>query len=313
MAEDCAQRLQELARRVVATYRETGGINRIGDTELPSQSRVEAVLQRLLTVVFPGYHGGRISERACMETFVASKLDKVFVDLSTIIENTLSFCSHEPVHAPRPLPVPADGESMRDAAERVAIDYLGRLPEIRDLVKSDVEAAYEGDPAATNRDEVILCYPGLLAVTVHRLAHPLYLLGVPFVPRIMNEWAHGRTGTDIHPGATIGPSFFIDHATGVVIGETTEIGARVKIYQGVTLGALSFRKAPDGSLVKGGKRHPTIEDEVVIYANATILGGETVIGKGAVIGGGCWVTGPVSPGATIMTHTHTDRDQPRVP
>ncbi|MBU0742896.1 serine acetyltransferase [bacterium] len=307
MAEECADRLQKLARRMVSTYQGAGGINRIGDTELPSLSRVDAVLSRLLTVVFPGYRGGRISARACMETFVASNLDAVFVELSAIIENTLSFCSREPVHAPRPLPAPRDGESVGDVAERVAIDYLDRLPDVRGLVKSDVEAAFEGDPAAMSRDEVILCYPGLLAVTVHRLAHPLYELGVPFVPRIMNEWAHARTGTDIHPGAAIGPSFFIDHATGVVIGETSEIGSRVKIYQGVTLGALSFRRAPDGSLVKGGKRHPTIEDDATIYANATILGGETVIGRGAVIGGGCWVTKSVPPGVTVMTHTHTDR------
>ncbi len=308
MAEECADRLQKLAREMVATYQDAGGINRIGGTELPSQARVDSVLSRLLTIVFPGYHGGRISARACMETFVASHLDVLFVELSTIVENTLSFCSHEKVHTPCPLPEPRDGEDECGVAERVTIDYLGRLPGIRDLIKSDVEAAFEGDPAAMSRDEVILCYPGLLAVTVHRLAHPLYRLGVPFVPRIMNEWAHARTGTDIHPGANIGPSFFIDHATGVVIGETTDIGSRVKLYQGVTLGALSFRKASDGSLVKGGKRHPTIEDDVTLYANATILGGETVIGRGAVVGGGCWVTASVKPGVTITTHTHTNQD-----
>jgi len=308
MSEDCADRLQKLAGEIVGTYQGTGGINRIGDTELPSQSRVDAVLSRLLTVVYPGYHGGRISARSCMETFVASNLDAVFVELSTIIENTLSFCSHEAVHTPHPLPVPREDEDVRDAAERTAIEYLAGLPALRELVKSDVEAAFEGDPAAVSRDEVILCYPGLLAVTVHRLAHPLYRLGLPFVPRIMNEWAHARTGTDIHPGATIGPSFFIDHATGVVIGETTEIGARVKVYQGVTLGALSFRKSADGSLVKGGKRHPTIGDDATIYANATILGGETVVGRGAVIGGGCWVTKSVPAGATIMMNTHIDRE-----
>jgi len=162
-----------------------------------------------------------------------------------------------------------------------------------------VQAAYEGDPAAINTDEVILCYPGTFAIAVHRLAHPLYNLGVPLIPRIMNEWAHHRTGVDIHPGARIGPRFFIDHGTGVVIGETTDIGTGVKIYQGVTLGALSFPRNPDGSLVKGGKRHPTIEDEVTIYANATILGGDTVIGAGATIGGGTWLVSTVSPGAKV--------------
>ncbi len=308
MAKDCSDRAQDLARRIMDTYEGPGGINRIGDAELPSYSRVDKVIMRLLTIIFPGYHGERISAKACMETVVAANLDAVFVDLSTIVENTLAFSARETVHAPCPLPEAGDGETLRDVAERVTITYLEVLPAVRDLVKGDVKAAFEGDPAATSLDEVILCYPGLLAVTVHRLAHPLYRLGVPFVPRIMNEWAHARTGTDIHPGADIGPNFFIDHATGVVIGETTEIGARVKVYQGVTLGALSFRKAEDGSLIKGGKRHPTIESDATIYANATILGGDTVIGHGAVIGGGCWVTRSVPADATITTRTHTNGD-----
>jgi len=306
MAKDCSDRVQDLARRIMGTYEGAGGINRIGETELPSYSRVDKILARLLTTIFPGYYGVRIDAKACMETVVAANLDAIFVDLSTIIENTLAFCARESVHTPCPLPVPVGDETPREVAERVTIAYLDELPELRDLVKIDVQAAFEGDPAATSRDEVILCYPGLLAVAVHRLAHPLYRLGVPFVPRIMNEWAHGRTGTDIHPGADIGPGLFIDHATGVVIGETTEIGARVKIYQGVTLGALSFRKAADGSLIKGGKRHPTIENDATIYANATILGGDTVIGQGAVVGGGCWVTRSVPAGATITTHTHEE-------
>jgi len=173
------------------------------------------------------------------------------------------------------------------------------LPAIRALLDTDVQAAFEGDPAASNMEEIILCYPGVRATVVHRLAHPLYRLGVPLLPRIMNEWAHSLTGCDIHPGADIGPYFFIDHGTGVVIGETTVIGRRVKIYQGVTLGALSFSRNPDGTLVKGGKRHPTLADGVTIYANATILGGETLIGEGAVIGGGAWITGPVPAGARI--------------
>lgn len=308
MGNDCSERLQGLARRIMDSYEVSGGINRIGDVELPSHARVDGVLSRLLTIIFPGFHGGRIDAKACMETVVAAELDAVFVELSTIVETTLAYCARTEVQAPVPPPAPADGETLREVAARVTVTYLDELPAIRDLVKGDVQAAFEGDPAATSRDEVILCYPGLLAVAVHRLAHPLYRLGVPFVPRIMNEWAHARTGTDIHPGARIGPAFFIDHATGVVIGETSKLGARVKIYQGVTLGALSFRRAPDGSLVKGGKRHPTIEDDVTIYANATILGGGTVIGRGAVIGGGCWVTRSVPPGATITTHTHTNGD-----
>ena len=305
MGDDGAAR-RTLARRILETYEHTGGINRIGDTELPSHARVDAMLAHLLRIIFPGYHGGRIDARACMETVVAAELDAVFVALSDMVETSLAHYARGTVHASAEPPEPVPGETPRDTAERITRTYLEELPEIRELVKDDVRAAYEGDPAATSRDEVILCYPGLLAVAVHRLAHPLYRLGVPFVPRIMNEWAHGRTGTDIHPGARIGPAFFIDHATGVVIGETTEIGARVKVYQGVTLGALSFRRAADGSLVKGGKRHPTLEDDVTIYANATILGGDTVVGRGAVIGGGCWVTRSVPAGATLTTHAHAN-------
>jgi len=310
MSDGCAEKLQSLAREVVRTYEGDDGINRIGEKELPSLARVESLLERLLTVIYPGYYGRPISGRSCMETIVAAHLDALFVEMAGMIESTLSFCSHEKLHTPRPLPEAREGENLRALAERTAMDYLGGLPEMRALVKTDVRAAFEGDPAAMGRDEVILCYPGLLAVTVHRLAHPLYRAGLPFVPRMMNEWAHARTGVDIHPGAAIGPNFFIDHGTGVVIGETSEIGARVKIYQGVTLGALSFRKTADGGLVKGGKRHPTIEDDVTVYANATILGGDTIIGARSVIGGGCWVVEPVAPDAMILTHTHSDREGP---
>ncbi len=307
----CSGRLQDLARTLAADYQSAGGINRAGDAELPSFARVEALLQDLLTIVFPGYYGGRLGARACLETFVAARIDTVYDTLADILGGTLAFCVREDVHTPRPLPLPPPGpDSGTDipaAAEGLALSYLERLPEIRGLVRTDVEAAFLGDPAATGRDEVILCYPGLLAIAVHRLAHPLHAAGVPIVPRLMSEWAHARTGVDIHPGAEIGPHFFIDHGTGVVVGETTRIGARVKLYQGVTLGALSFKRAPDGSLDKSGQRHPTIEDEVTIYANATILGGETVVGRGAVIGGGCWVVASVPAGGRILTHTHADR------
>ena len=163
----------------------------------------------------------------------------------------------------------------------------------------DVEAAYKGDPACKSLDEVIFCYPGLEAISVYRLAHVLHGQGVPLIPRMMTEWAHSRTGIDIHPGATIGRYFFIDHGTGVVIGETTEIGDWVKLYQGVTLGALSFAADAQGNLVRGHKRHPTIEDGVVVYANATILGGTTVIGRGSVIGSSVWLTHSVEPGTTV--------------
>lgn len=186
----------------------------------------------------------------------------------------------------------------RDAKEIVAA-FVARLPEVRRLVETDVSAAYDGDPAATSRMEVVMSYPGLYAVTVHRLAHELYRLKVPILPRVMSELAHSKTGIDIHPGATIGERFFIDHGTGVVVGETTVIGRNVRLYQGVTLGGLSFDKDASGALVKGLKRHPNIEDNVVIYANATILGGNTTIGHDSEIGGNVWLKDSVPPNSRV--------------
>ena len=178
--------------------------------------------------------------------------------------------------------------------------FLVRLPEVKRLVQTDVQAAYEGDPAATSPMEVVMAYPGLYAVSIHRLAHELYNLKVPIIPRIMSELAHSKTGIDIHPGATIGERFFIDHGTGVVIGETTVIGRNVKLYQGVTLGAKSFQKDPEtGALVKGIKRHPNVEDNVVIYAGATILGGDTTIGHDSEIGGSVWLINSVPPNSRV--------------
>ncbi len=182
----------------------------------------------------------------------------------------------------------------RDAKE-IVDEFVAALPEVRRLVDTDVQAAYDGDPAATSRMEVVMAYPGLYAVTIHRLAHVLYKLKVPIIPRVMSELAHSKTGIDIHPGATIGERFFIDHGTGVVIGETTVIGRNVRLYQGVTLGGLSFDKDSTGALVKGLKRHPNIEDNVVIYANATILGGDTTIGHDSEIGGNVWIKASVPP------------------
>jgi len=182
----------------------------------------------------------------------------------------------------------------RDAKEIVCA-FVARLPEVRRLVSTDIDAAYDGDPAATSRMEVVMSYPGLYAVTIHRIAHELYVLGVPIIPRVMSELAHSKTGIDIHPGATIGERFFIDHGTGVVIGETTVIGRNVRLYQGVTLGGLSFDKDASGALVKGLKRHPNIEDNVVVYANATILGGSTTIGHDSEIGGNVWLKESVPP------------------
>jgi serine O-acetyltransferase len=310
---DRADRLRTLARTVVESYETHGGINRIGEKTLPSQAAIVDVLNQLLTIVFPGYYGGAISTRRDLELLLGSRLDALHLQLQEIVDRTLQFCHREPCRCSAIWPEGSGGEPLTDftaISGRIALDYLEGLPAVRQQLKEDVQAAYEGDPAAVNTDEVILCYPGTFAIAVHRLAHPLYRVGVPLVPRIMSEWAHHRTGVDIHPGARIGSRFFIDHGTGVVIGETTRIGDRVKIYQGVTLGALSFPRNPDGSLVKGGKRHPTIEDEVTIYANATILGGETVVGRGAVIGGGTWITASVPAGAKVTIASTTSAVRP---
>ena len=193
-----------------------------------------------------------------------------------------------------------EGFDCRRRAREAVEGLFGRLPEIRALLQADVLAAYEGDPAAHSNMEIVMSYPGLLAIATHRVAHVLYEQDVHLLPRVMSEYAHSKTGIDIHPGAKIGQGFFIDHGTGVVIGETCEIGRNVRLYQGVTLGALSFRKDDDGHLVKGIKRHPNVEDDVIIYANATILGGETTIGRGSVIGGNVWLTHSVPPGSKVF-------------
>ncbi|MCA9056721.1 MAG: serine acetyltransferase, partial [Planctomycetaceae bacterium] len=194
-----------------------------------------------------------------------------------------------------------EGETDFEAkGQAMAIALLERIPDLRRILATDVQAAYDGDPACQTTDEVVFCYPGIEAITVYRIAHELVRLDVPFIPRMMSEWAHKETGIDIHPGATIGNYFFIDHGTGVVVGETCEIGDHVKLYQGVTLGALSFKTDDDGTLIRGQKRHPTIEDGVVVYANATILGGRTVIGHDSVIGSSVWITKSVSPRTTVV-------------
>ncbi len=301
--EDRSRKLRELTRDVVDTYHDIGGINRIGEKNLPSQAAVVTILEELLAVVFPGYHGDPLPMNADLEVLVGARLDAIARSLSAVIERTLKFCHQLDCECEKLWQMVGEvdpDQRFKVAADHVTMLYLGQLPEIRRLLALDVQAAFEGDPAATNTEEVILCYPGVTAISVHRLAHPLQKLGVPLVPRMMSEWAHHRSGADIHPGADIGERFFIDHGTGVVIGETTSIGADVKIYQGVTLGALSFPRNPDGTLIKGGKRHPTIGDQVTIYANATILGGETVIGDHAVIGGGAWITESVAPGGKIL-------------
>ena len=304
--EEQGGHLRELAREMARSYRERAGLGRLGPDNLPSPPAIHRLLEELLALVFPGYHGAPVPTGSDLELQLGGRLDAVARDLAAVLGDILRFCHRqgsrcEDLWAPLTAVAPPDGgDRYATAARRLTLDYLAGLPEVRRLVELDVRAAFEGDPAATSWDEIILCYPGVYAVTVHRLAHPLQGLGVPLLPRMMNEWAHRQTGIDIHPGARIGAPFFIDHGTGVVIGETTRIGRGVKLYQGVTLGALSFPRNPDGTLVKGGQRQPTLGDGVTVYANATILGGETVIGEGAVIGGGAWITASVAAGERVV-------------
>lgn len=257
-------------------------------TDMPDAAAVIEILLGLQALLFPGCHGGG---RPC-----ADKLKSVLGELS---EKLIEQCARAYCH----VDVSLSREDGREKGVSAVTALFGELPKIRQMLTDDIRAAYEGDPAARSQLEVVMSYPGLTAIAVQRIAHCLYRAGVPLIPRVMSEWAHSRTGIDIHPGASIGEGFFIDHGTGVVIGETCVIGRNVKIYQGVTLGALSFQKEEDGTLVKGVKRHPNVEDNVVIYAGATILGGGTVIGHDSVIGGNVWLIHSVPPCTTVYNQT----------
>lgn len=261
------------------------------DVNLPGKRAMVAVLKELLSVLFPGCLTYEPVDHEDVDG-LASRLKGIADALFDQIKRIESYRVLEQTR-------PADFDCSAQA-ECVVRHLFEQLPTVRTLLQADILAAYEGDPAAHSNMEIVMSYPGLLAIATHRVAHILYEQDVHLLPRVMSEYAHSRTGIDIHPGASIGKGFFIDHGTGVVIGETCVIGENVRLYQGVTLGALSFRKDEEGHLVKGIKRHPNVEDDVIIYANATILGGDTVIGKGAVIGGNVWLTHSVPPGTKIF-------------
>ena len=284
-----SERNEKLVNRIVRTYDGDSGINFIDVTNLPVKEKIIQLLDLLIEILFPGYTGKRSVTRQNVAPMVEQILTQLQADLSEQIEKALRHqCRMQDCNT-------CDCKKM---ALQVTDQLLESLPDIRQLLKGDVHAAYDGDPAAASFEEIVISYPYIFAIAVHRIAHELYLRDVPLIPRIMSENAHTRTGIDIHPGARIGRNFFIDHGTGVVIGETTVIGENVKIYQGVTLGAMSFPKDERGRAIKGGKRHPTLEDFVTIYAEATILGNIT-IGKGAVVGANVWLRESVPPGITI--------------
>ncbi|NBO92343.1 MAG: serine acetyltransferase [Planctomycetia bacterium] len=286
--------LPEITESIVATYTECSRTTHLGHRPLPGRDAVVEVIEDFLDVLYPGIWRRQNLHIGNVEYHVGDVIDGLHDKLITQIARALR---HEHGLMPEETRPILDLEAL---AQQKAIQLLQRLPDLRAILEQDVESAYAGDPAAKSYHEIIFCYPGLMAVTVYRIAHEMLLLGVPLVPRMMTEYAHAKTGIDLHPGARIGPGFFIDHGTGVVIGETCDIGRNVKLYQGVTLGALSFPRDHSGNIIRGMKRHPTLEDEVVVYANATILGGDTVIGRGAVIGSNVWITQSV-PADTVVT------------
>ncbi|MEX0717476.1 MAG: serine acetyltransferase [Planctomycetaceae bacterium] len=293
--------LRELTDRFLAGCDEIGTIHRLGRSPLPSADAVVEIARDLQELLFPGYRQREAPRRDDVARHVAESIGRLLAKLceqfrrALTHDEELSAASRDDIASS----ISADSD-LADRARHQAVRFLEQLPGIRAVLASDVRMAFDGDPAARSHDEIVCCYPGFEAVTIHRVAHAMQRLGVPLVPRMLAEWAHGRTGIDIHPGATIGPSFFIDHGTGVVIGETCEIAARVKLYQGVTLGAISFEKDAQGNIIRGRKRHPTIHEGVVIYANATVLGGKTVVGRNSVIGAGVALNRSVPPN-TIVT------------
>jgi serine O-acetyltransferase len=300
-------RLDTGIEELLDSYRTYGMVNRSGGDNLPSRESVGAILSGLEELLFPGFRAQEDLDHDKLRLLTTGKVMHLARRLEGEVEKSIGFALREgrggegaPGGGGPPGPGPGRYGGLHGgchaAAALVTENFFGELPRIRRLLALDLEAAFRGDPAAKSSGEVILSYPGFQAIAVHRMAHFFWNAGVPLIPRMMSELVHGRTGIDIHPGAEIGESFFIDHGTGVVVGETTVIGAGVKIYQGVTLGALSVKKEEAGK-----KRHPTIEDKVTIYANATILGGQTVIGRNCILGSSVWITSSVAPDTTVYT------------
>lgn len=282
-------KIEQLVGDIIRTYEGDSGINFIDTSNLPVRAKILDILDLLTELLFPGYTGKRTVTKSNINYVVIDILCHVYTELCEQIERACKYrCRMEK----------CDTGDCRKTAENATEYLLAQLPKIRELLKGDVAAAFDGDPAARSNEEIVISYPCITAVATYRIAHELYLKDVPLIPRIMTECAHTKTGIDIHPGATIGKNFFIDHGTGVVVGETTVIGDNVKIYQGATLGAMSFPKDERGRVIKGGKRHPTIEDNVTIYAEATILG-NVVIGKNSIIGGNVWIKQSVPPDVTV--------------
>lgn len=288
MEYNIKNRIVEIADKLSYNYKQQGLFEVDVDHHLPKREEIIDILNEVRRIIFPGYFGTENTAYVSLNSFAGNTLAGIYEKLYKQIYVALSYHTLEKQQS--------DVEEM---AQELTLNFLEQIPTIQQLILKDVEAELEGDPAANSREEIIFSYPGIYAIFVYRIAHELYRLQVPFIPRIMTEHAHGKTGIDINPGATIGEYFFIDHGTGIVIGETTVIGKHVKLYQGVTLGALSLSQ---GQALSGVKRHPTIEDNVVIYANATILGGETVVGENSVVAGNSFVTESIPPNTKVSVH-----------
>jgi len=295
----------QLTEQLMLSYAQVGGINHLDGKNLPSKSVIASLTTDLLRLLFPGFFDERTIHSSELKVEMVSLVNSVQERLEDEVYKSLEYA-------------PPEGRTrkeLRPLAHQLTVDFLGSLPRVRELLKTDVDAARDGDPAALSREEIIVAYPFVESIAVQRMAHELYLREVALIPRIMAEWAHSRTGMDLHPGAQIGTHFFIDHGTGTVVGETTIIGDHVKLYHGVTLGAKS---TADVELLRGKKRHPTIEDHVTIYPGATVLGGETIIGEGSTIGGNVFLTQSVPPhslvvfeGVTVKVMDKRQRERPK--
>jgi serine O-acetyltransferase len=282
----------ELTDRLIASYARVGGINHLDGKNLPSKTAIATIACELLRLLFPGFFDEKSVHSSQLKVDTATLMDSVQERLEEEVYKSLGYAPPEKL----------DKKDASRLAQSLTLDFLSNLPQVRDLLQTDTEAAFQGDPAALSKEEVIVAYPFIEAIAVQRLAHELYLQKIPLIPRIMTEWAHGRTGIDLHPGASIGSHFFIDHGTGTVVGETAVIGKHVKLYQGVGLVA---RSLAGGQSLRGHKRHPTIEDNVTIYANATIVGGETVVGTGSTIGASVFLNQSVPP-HSLVTYEKID-------
>lgn len=291
MAVEKNDRIQTMTDAILADYELGRDVDKMEVFNQPDNEIIVDITKKLLNILLPGYYREKTYRSYNYTNRVSVLIEDVSYNLQKQVTIALAF-TPEYAHASE--------SERREAAEEKVITFLGKIPHIRALVDTDLQAFYDGDPAAYNKEEIVLCYPGFYAISVNRLAHELFLLGIPLIPRVMTEHAHSRTGIDINPGATIGKYFFMDHGTGIVVGETSIIGDHVKVYQGVTIGALSTR---GGQSLRGKKRHPTIEDDVTIYAGASILGGNTIIGKGSVIGSNVFITRSVKPGTRVSVKT----------